>query len=150
MVHVTPTMLRRTANHRQLFTGMAYPTYYRKLYPDLRDAMTAAVTQARQRMRGVWPQDVTRSGLVVKGLDHLDEDAIILPKLYRRLATYLSLADGDERVEGFLDYLDREDDRVFVRSTEQFTSFDTVVRVDSRHNSVRLTTDPEDLVFEEK
>ena len=73
-----------------------------------------------------------------------------MPKLYRRLATYLALADGDERIDGFLDYLDREDDRVFVRSTEQFTSFDTVVRVDVQRNTVSMTTDPEDLVFEEK
>ena len=150
LLHVTPTMLRRTANYRQLSTGMAYPTYYRKLYPDLRNTMTGAVLTARRHGRGVWPHDLTRSGLVVKGLDHLDEDAVILPKLYRRLATYLALADGDERVAGFLDYLDREDDRVFVRSTEQFTSFDTVVRVDVRRNSVAMITDPEDLVFEEK
>jgi hypothetical protein len=150
MLHVTPTMLRRTANYRQLLTGMAYPTYYRKLYHDLRDTMTTAVATARQRGRGVWPRDVTRSGLVVKGLDHLDEDAVVMPKLYRRLATYLALADGDERVDGFVDYLDREDDRVFVRSTEQFTSFDTVVRVDIQRNSVCMTTDPEDLIFEEK
>jgi endonuclease YncB( thermonuclease family) len=150
MLHVTPAMLRRTANHRQLLMGMAYPTYYRKLYPDLRDTMTAAVATARRRNRGLWPRDVTHTGLVVKGFDHLDEDAVVMPKLYRRLATFLALGDGDERVDGFLDYLDREDDRVFVRSTEQFTSFDTVVRVDSRRNSVCMTTDPEDLVFEEK
>ena len=67
MLHVTPAMLRDTANHRQLITGMAYPTYYRKLYPDLREAMTAAVLTARQGALGVWPRDVTRSGLVVKG-----------------------------------------------------------------------------------
>ena len=36
-------VLRRTANHHLLEVGLAYPTYYRDLFPELRDEFTATV-----------------------------------------------------------------------------------------------------------
>ncbi len=52
--HVSVAMLRRTVNYHQLRRGLAYPTYYRKLYVDLREARTLAVERARQGS-GLWP-----------------------------------------------------------------------------------------------
>jgi endonuclease YncB( thermonuclease family) len=54
LLTVTPDHLRATANHHQLAEGLAYPTFYRKLFVDLRKEMTSAVEQARQADKGLW------------------------------------------------------------------------------------------------
>ena len=45
--------LRRTANHRLISTGLAYPTFYLKLFPDLRAELTKQARQASERRRRV-------------------------------------------------------------------------------------------------
>jgi len=148
-VTVTPEHLRLTANHHQLTEGLAYPTFYRKLFVELRQEMTAAAQQARQAQTGLWPKDQTHSGVKVEGFSTLTESAVVLPKLFRRLADYLQLNDGDPSLEGFPDYLEQREDRLFILSTGQWTGFDTIVKL-TNGNTVRLTHDPEDLVFDEK
>jgi hypothetical protein len=146
-VRVNVAQLRRTANFRLISAGLAYPTYYFNLFPDLRQALTAEVQRARPD-RGLWPQDRTSKGVGVVGLETLTDSAVTLPKLFRRLVDYLDLSAGDPSLAGFPAYLAQRDDRVLVLPEGDFTSFDTVVRVDGQR--VRLTTAPENLVFQER
>ncbi|MER5210280.1 nuclease [Streptomyces sp. NPDC002838] len=148
-INVTVDHLRETANHHQLAEGMAYPTFYRKLFVDLREEMTSAAQQAREAGKGLWPKDQTQSGVKVQGMSTLTDHAVLLPKLFRRLADYLQLNDGDPALDGFPDYLEQREDRLFILSTGQWTGFDTVVDV-TNGNTVRVTHAPEDLVFDEK
>jgi hypothetical protein len=145
-VNVNVALLRRTANHRLMATGLAYPTYYLKLFPDLRRELTKQALSARPD-KGVWALDRTQKGVEVKSLATLTDDAVILPKLFRRLVDYLTLNDDDPSLAGFPAYLAQRDDRVFILSTGHYTGFDYVVEV--KKQIVRLTTAPEDLVFQE-
>ena len=145
-VRVNVAMLRRTANFRLISTGLAYPTYYLNLFPDLRRGLTAEVERARPD-RGVWAQDRTQTGFTVAALDTLTDDVVILPKLFRRLVDYLHLGGGDPSLAGFADYLAQRNDRVLVLPEGDFTNLDTVVRVDGQ--TVRMTAAPENLVFQE-
>jgi hypothetical protein len=145
-VRVNVAMLRRTANFRLISTGLAYPTYYQNLFPDLRRALTAEVERARPD-RGVWPEDRTQTGFEVAGLDTLTDEVVILPKLFRRLVDYLHLGAGDPSLAGFPDYLAQRNDRVLVLPEGDFTTFDTVVRVDGQ--TVRMTAPPENVIFQE-
>jgi hypothetical protein len=111
--------------------------------------MTAAAQQARRTDQGLWPKDQTQSGAKVEGMSTLTDAAVLLPKLFRRLADYLQLNDGDPSLAGFRAYLAQQEDRMFILSTGQWTGFDTVVDV-TNGNTVRLTHAPEDLVFDEK
>ena len=72
--------LRTTANHHMITQGLAYPTYYRGLFPDLRNELTAAAQQARGSRLGVWADDATTSGFDVTGLEVLQNDIVIVPK----------------------------------------------------------------------
>ncbi|POX43420.1 nuclease [Streptomyces sp. Ru73] len=142
-------LLARTANHHQLAQGLAYPTYYRLLYAELRDAMTRAVQEARAARRGLWPEDRTRSGArLTAGLKTLTTDVVVLPKLFRRLADYLVLNDGDPALDGFPLFLKQHGDRLFVLSELRYTGLDNVVEI-TAPDTVRLRYDPEDLVFDE-
>lgn len=149
LVTVTAEHLRLTANHHQLAAGLAYPTFYRNLYVDLRRELSRAARRAREDGLGLWPSDQTLSGAKVEGPASLTDSAVLLPKLFRRLADYLQLNDGDPSLEGFRPYLEQREDRLLVLSTGQWTGFDTIVDV-TNGDTVRLDLPPEDLVFDEK
>jgi len=146
-VFVDVDVLRTTANHHLIGRGLAYPTYYRALFPDLRNEFTAAAKQARDAGLGVWAADATTSGFNVTGLASLEDDIIIVPKLFRRLVDYLHL--GDDSVTGFPAFLDQAADKFFILSTgHSTTGLDTVVEVTG--NTVKMTRPIQDLVFDEK
>lgn len=147
-VTVDVALLKQTANHHQLTQGLAYPTFYRMLYVDLRKEMTKAAKAARSASKGLWPKDETESGAKLDGLTSLTESSVVMPKLFRRLADYFVLNDGDPSLAGFPDYLAQRNDRLFILSNGQSTGFDTVVEV-TNGSTVRLNHPPEDLVFEE-
>ena len=120
---------------------MAYPTYYEGLFHDLRNAMTGAVIRAWNANRGLWPFDWT-DGVRVTGWPALEDHHALFPKLFRRLAAYLS---DHGTVQGFKAHLQQHPERVLVLSTGHFTNFDTVISQQGLR--IGLTVYPEDLVF---
>jgi hypothetical protein len=145
-VIVDVAMLRATANHHLITTGLAYPTFYTNLYVDLRNELAAQAGTARTARAGVFKDDETESGVTVESLATLTDEAVILPKLFRRLVEYLHL--GDTSMAGFKDFLAQQADRLWIIPTGEKTGFDSVVAVAGQ--TVSLTQRPEDLVFEEK
>ena len=144
-VFVDVSRVRESVNYKQTTSGMAYVTYYEGLFPDLRNAFTAAAHEARQASRGVYALDRTNAGFVVNGLQSLEEEHVILPKLFRRLAAYL---EGGGSVAGFKHHLADLAERVFIISTAHATHFDTVVKVDAASSTVRMTQPPDNLIFQ--
>jgi hypothetical protein len=134
--------MRQSLNYRLLEEGLAYPTYYEGLFSDLREALTDAVSRAREAKLEIWPEDRTNKGFVVEGLESISDEHVILPKLFRRLAKYL---EGGGPVAGFKEFLERRLERVVIVPTTHFTHFDNVVDVDGV--TVRMTELPENLVF---
>jgi endonuclease YncB( thermonuclease family) len=148
-VHVSPELVAETINYQQLVSGVAYPTFYRKLYPDLRAAMTEAAAAARAAGTGLWSQDVTNSGAdLTEGVAALADKAVVLPKLFRRLTDYYGLNHGDPSLAGFAAYLAQRNDRVLILPAGHWTSLDTAIDVAGQ--TIRLTTAPENLVFDER
>ncbi|RDI63939.1 thermonuclease family protein [Nocardia pseudobrasiliensis] len=148
-VFVDAALVRTTVNHHQLAQGLAYPTYYRDLFHDLRDEFTTAVTVAASAKLGVWASDATTSGAVIATETSLADDVVILPKLFRRLADYLALGAGDLSLAGFPDFLAQAQDKFFILSTgHSSVGLDAIVEVDG--NTVRMTHPATDLVFDEK
>ena len=136
-------MVRQSLNYRALEEGFAYPTYYKGLFYDLREALTEAVGDAREAERGVWAEDRTTEGFEVESLDSITQEHVILPKLFRRLAEYL---EGGGPVAGFEEFLEAKAEEIIVISTVHPTHFDTVVEVEG--DTVRMTELPENLIFE--
>ncbi|MFJ6940413.1 thermonuclease family protein [Streptomyces sp. NPDC101132] len=148
-INVDEALLRTTFNHHILKEGLAYPTYYTSLFPDLRDELTAAAAQAKAANKGLWKDDDTLTGATVTDIDSLQDDAVILPKLFRRLVDYVYLGDPDHAdLTGFPAFLDAAADDFWIISTgHPTTGLDAIVEVvDSK---VRMTHPPEDLVFVE-
>ena len=140
-VFVDVDVLRTTANHHLITQGVVYPTYYRALFPDLRNELTAVAKQARDGGLGVWASDATTTGFDVTGLEVLQDDIVIVPKLFRRLVDYLHL--GDDSMTGFPAFLDQAADKFFILSTgHSTTGLDAVVEVTG--NNVKMTRPIED------
>jgi len=134
----------QSLNQRTLEEGLAYPTYYEGLFPDLREALTETVGRARKAELGVWAEDRTNAGFEVDGLKSITEEHVVMPKLFRRLAEYLE-AGGS--VAGFDEFLEARQEGVIVISTVHPTHFDNVVEVEGE--TVKMTEPPENLIFEE-
>jgi len=127
--------------------GLAYPTYYRALFPDLRNELTAAAKQARDGEAASGCVTRPHPESAVAGLDALQDDIVILPKLFRRLVDYLHL--GDDSMAGFPAFLDQAADKFLILSTgHSTTGLDAIVEVTG--NTVKMTRPIEDLVFDEK
>ncbi len=95
----------------------------------------------------MWADDATQSGVTIESLATITDDAVILPKLFRRLAEYLEQGQPSVSLDGFRAFLDQQQDRLWIVSTGSATGFSTVIEVDGQ--TVRLTRPPEDLVFQE-
>ncbi len=145
LVRVDEDLLAASVNYQLAAQGLVYPTYYSKLYPDLRNALTAAVEQARSAKTGIWDADATTTGAELTSLAALDERLVIMPKLFRRLVDYLALGAGSISLAGFGAFLATRDDRLFVVSEGHATGFDNIVEVSGQ--TVRLSHPPEDLIF---
>ncbi|MGW1958544.1 hypothetical protein ACWCPI_38350 [Streptomyces sp. NPDC001920] len=87
-------MLHEAVNHKLLAKGIVYPTFYRSLFADLRNDMTATAHKAQADGEGLWPLDKTQKPTVVVGPTEVSKD-VILPKFNRRLGEYVLLNDGD-------------------------------------------------------
>jgi endonuclease YncB( thermonuclease family) len=140
------TTLKSSANYQLVADGRAYPTFYSKLYPDLREAMASAAVAARRSGEGVWGRDGTLPGFTLRSRDQLENELVILPKLFRRLAEYLGLDNtGEVSLAQFRAFLAAHDDRLFTVPDGHATSFDTLV--DVKRQTVTLTVPPERIVF---
>ena len=144
-VFVTVDRMQQSANYRLLETGQAYPFYFTNsgLFRDLREAMTAAVVNARAQALGLYARDRTNVGLAITSTAVLTDQEPLFPRLFRRLAEFL---EGDPPLlDGFLTFLAARNDRVIVQSPTNETGFDNLVAVNGQ--SVRLIEPPENLVF---
>ena len=135
--------LKTSLNYALLQSGNAYPLFYETLFADLRAELTTVAQQARNEGKGLWPQDVSQTGVTVSGPADLEEKAVIFPKLFRRLSEYLGLGIGG--LDGFLAWVASTLEQVTDLTTMNTTHFDNLITV--QDNVVRLTKQPDQLVF---
>ena len=147
-VRIEETMLEASANYHLLLQGLVYPSYFSKLYPDLRAAMTVAVVQARAANKGLWPHDETITGFLLEDLRSLTHHVVMLPKLFRRVADYLALGDGSLSLVRFKPYLESRNERIVILPHGHVTDLDFVVELEGQR--LRLNAAPENLVFLER
>jgi hypothetical protein len=141
--------VRDSANWMLLRQGLAYPVAFSRLHPDVRAELVAAAAHAGRQQRGVWPRDVTHDGFRLADREQLQDDVVLLPRLFRRLADYLEIEGPDGvNLSGFPAYLAARDDRVMTVPDGRVTGFGSVVEV--RQQTLRLTVPLEQLVFFER
>ncbi|MEV0368810.1 nuclease [Streptomyces sp. NPDC050636] len=156
-IDVKTRLLKQTANHHLLTEGLAYPTFYSGFPADLRRELAAATQQAQAGPgKGVWNTtsgslgDVTLTGAKITGMSSITDDAVILPKLFRRLKEYLSL--GNTSLTCLPAYLGGAADRFRILSADPprfLTGLHNIVEI-TNSETVKMTHPSEDLLFDEK
>jgi len=144
-VFLTPQWLKQSVNYRLLAEGLAYPTYYRTLFYDLRDELSSAVKAARASSspKGLWKQDGT-GGFTFSGESTITDDVPILPKLFRRLIEHLALGGA---LGGFKAFLESKKDGLLVLPQANHTdAMDAITEVSG--SRIGLTVQPENIVFD--
>jgi hypothetical protein len=139
---LTPARLRDSLNFKSVAEGLAYPTYYAGLFPDLRAELTSATLAARQALREIWADDLTNAGFAVPNLSAITDQHVILPKLFRRLVEFLR---GGGTLDRFKVFLEAKAEEIVILSTGHFTHFDTIIEV--HNDTVRMTELPENVMF---
>jgi len=149
-VQVDLPLLGRSVNQGLLADGLVYPTFYAKLYVDLRAELARVAVAARDTKSGVWAADATVSGFTLTSRAQLADELVILPKLFRRVAEYLALEADQTSVDlaQFPGFLAAHADALFTVPDGHATTLDTLVEVTGQ--TVRLTVPPERIVFAEK
>ncbi|WP_328417661.1 thermonuclease family protein [Streptomyces violaceus] len=146
-ITVDVPLLKETVNHHLVTEGLAYPTFYRSLFMDLRLELTAAAKKASDDGKGLWPDDVTTTGAKITGLSSIVDDVVILPKLFRRLVDYFAL--GTPSIACFPAYLAGKEDPFTILSTnKRRLGLHHVVEV-TNGNTLRMTHAADDLLFDE-
>jgi endonuclease YncB( thermonuclease family) len=138
-----PALLRKSVNFKSIAAGHVYPLFYDTLFADLRDAFTRAAATAREKGLGICTVDRTATGIPISDQAALERDAVVFPKLFRRLTEYLKEHPGD--AAGFEPWLADKREQVLDLTTQNFTHFDNVVEANA--GDVRLLRRPQDLVF---
>jgi endonuclease YncB( thermonuclease family) len=147
-VRVQPEWIQESVNLHLLRSGLAYPGFFSKLYPELREEMAIAVRESRESQDGIWEKDLTNTGFELKDLRTLTRDVVMLPKLFRRLIDYLANNGGSFSLKKLKDYLEDCGDRVYLESDERVTELASILEI--KGQTLRLTIPPESLVFLEK
>lgn len=150
---VDEDLLKRTANHRLLLLGLAYPTFYSGLPFHLRELLAEAAEKAKASAKGVWKVDRTLDGVKVMGMASLTDDrtgVVILPKLFRRLKDYLDFTGTAPSLACFRAFLaGAQDEYRLPDSGRVHRGLHHIVEV-TTDNTVKMTRPCKDIVFVEK
>lgn len=147
-VHLGADRMRESVNFQLIEAGVVYPLFYDTLFADLRTPLAEATVAAREADLGLWPSDRTGEGVTFSTAGSLPLISPIFPKIWRRLKKYTERDDfteGENALDGFVDFLKRQSDRLLILSESRFTDLDNIVEADG--NEVRMDFNPEDLVF---
>jgi hypothetical protein len=133
--------LEESVNYKLARDGLVYPTFYTGLESVIMDVFRSVTSEARADSRGVWAIDRT-SGFTLWNTQTIQEEVIILPKLFRR---FVSFFERRGSYEEFIDYLKSNKDPVKLLSDGSESSLDEILSHDGRHYG--LTVKPEDIMF---
>ena len=130
-----------SVNYQSLLHGESYPTYYRGIAPTLRTKMTQAVNHARRHRKGLWEFDLTNKGFNAWDLFAEDKTVVVLPKLFRRLVSYL---ENNDNLDNFRHSIVKSEKVLILPNKQKKLFRDIIIQED---NFIKLSELPEDLVY---
>ncbi|MDE2343985.1 MAG: thermonuclease family protein [Betaproteobacteria bacterium] len=144
---LTAPVVRSSANWHLLTQGLAYPVFYQDMPQPLLELMGRAGHEARAAGLGLWPHDRSHDGFTLASLDALQREALLWPKLFRRLVDHVGGNGGQLSLAAFGAYLESEVGVVRLWQAGCDAAFTSLVSVEQA--SVRLLVPPEAIAFAE-
>ncbi len=144
---LTPEVVRSSANWHQLRYGHAYPIFYQDMPPALMAICSDASRAAQAEGLGFWPQDRTHGGFALTSLEALQHEAVLLPKLFRRLVDHVGGNGGQLSLTTFHAFLETRVGQVSLWRQQCSASFADLVEIDGA--ALRLLIAPDEIAFAE-
>ena len=134
-------------NYKMLLEGHAYPTFYDGMFHDLRDLFAKVTVKARSSRSNIWSKDKTNRYTLINSLNHITNQYILFPKLFRRLVDYIAINRNTSlNIKHFISYLEKKSIKILILDKKQLTHFDHVISVNET-GKIKLSEKPENLVF---
>ena len=111
---------------------------------ELIEKFSSATKEAREGKIGIWALDRTPD-FTLWNKDTIQNDIVILPKLFRRLTSFFIKKSS---YDALYNYLKKSKDRVLIRSTGEKKNMHEIMEVSGRR--VKFLENPEDLIFDPK
>ncbi|MBV6451088.1 MAG: hypothetical protein MHPDNHAH_01817 [Anaerolineales bacterium] len=124
--------------------GLVYPTFYTTTDRVFAEKFRAVVARARKTKRGIWSIDRT-SDFTLYDIRTLQEDILLLPKLFRRLVSFF---DGYSDFNQLSDYLAKQRDSLVLWDGTKKKSLAELMKISGRR--IQLKTPVEDIFFKAK
>lgn len=136
---LTKLPLKDSINYKLAEEGIVYPTFYSTMEPQLVETLRSVFLKAKKKRMGLWAIDRT-SGFRLWNVRTIQNDVIILPKLFRRLVAFFNNA-GD--ITTFKHYLQKHPDPLTVPGGEKTLA--EIVEVNGNRHGLKYS--PEEIVF---
>ncbi|MCO5164368.1 MAG: hypothetical protein M9939_25080 [Mesorhizobium sp.] len=139
---LTDAIVEMTINYKLAADGLVYPTFYTTTNETGLAAISRAAAAAIEDRRGIWAFDRSL-GFQFWGPRTIVEEAVILPKLFRRLVNFCEESDDIAKLEVWL--RGKRDPFTVISTGERFQKLSDLVFV--RGREVGLKFDPLDVMF---
>jgi len=139
---LTDAMVELTINYKLAADGLAYPTFYTTTNEAMLAAISRAAAAAIEDRRGIWAFDRSL-GFQFWGPRTILEEAVILPKLFRRLVNFCEESDDMAKLAVWL--AGKRDPFTVISTGQRFQKLSDLVFVNGRE--VGLKFDPLDVMF---
>ncbi len=106
-----------------------------------------AARAAQAEGLGFWPEDRTHGGFALTSLDALKHEALLMPKLFRRLVDHVGGNGGQLSLTTFRTFLETRVGQVCLWRQSCSVSFADLVEIEGA--ALRLLVAPEDIAFAE-
>jgi endonuclease YncB( thermonuclease family) len=124
--------------------GLVYPTFYTTTDRTFAEKIRAVVARARTTRRGIWSIDKT-SDFTFLDVRTLQEDVMILPKIFRRLVGFL---DGYSDFDKLGEYLKKQKDNLVLWDGTKKKSLADLMTITGRR--IQMKTPVENILFNPK
>ena len=152
-VFLSAAILKNSINYKMMQSGFVYPVYYNTLFFDLRNEFTKALKIARAKKTNLWHPttgDKTNKGFKALKIVDLEDNEVVFPKLFRRLADFHTAKDLSytKTLKNFKEkFLPAKGDIIEIMSINHTTdALDYIIDVVGA-NKLKIKFLPEDLKF---
>lgn len=145
-IEIDGNLLNKSVNYQLLEEGIVYPLFYDTLYKEIRDELVKSATAARATKKGIWKDDLSNKGFVIKPPVDITKLQPIFPKLWRRLEAFYQRPSNQKKpAKEFLASLTKGSDRLFTIPDQRSIKFSTALSL--KGDTLKLLYKPEEMIF---
>lgn len=136
--------IEKSINFQLAREGLVYPTFYTTTDRTIAEKIRSVIARARTTKRGLWSIDRT-SDFTLYDIRTLEEDILLMPKLFRRLVSFFDNYAEFSKLE---EYMAKQRDNLVLWDGTRKKSLADLMKFTGRR--IQMSTPVEDILFSPK